>query len=79
MVSVRGDEMKYTLLELLAEPKKTQEETAKVLAVSVQSYNDWEQNFVLTKVSNTNAIANLLGLFLMKFFVKEQENISYNS
>lgn len=60
--------MKYTLLELLAEPKKTQEETAKVLAVSVQSYNDWEQNFVLTKVSNTNAIANLLGLFLMKFF-----------
>ena len=57
---------KYTLRELRARKDWTQEETAKRLGVSLQTYNAWEQNFGSVKVSP--AAAKVFGVPLDSIF-----------
>ena len=68
---------KYTLRELRARKDWTQEETAKRLGVSLQTYNAWEQNFGSVKVSPAAAIAKVFGVPLdSNFFGNEIEKSS---
>ena len=60
---------KYTLRELRARKDWTQEETAKRLGVSLQTYNAWEQNFGSVKVSPAAAIAKVFGVPLDSIFL----------
>lgn len=72
-----GDEMNYTLRELRAKKRWSQEETANKLGVTTATYNSWEKNFGKIKISNGNAIANLFGVTLDDiFFTPQLENNS---
>lgn len=58
-----GDEsMKYTLKELRARKNETQEETAKNLGISVQTYNAWEKDVSNVAVSKVYALAKYFGV-----------------
>ena len=54
--------MKYTLKELRARKNKTQEEVAEDLRVSTATYNNWENNPGIIKLSNAIKISNYFGV-----------------
>ncbi|MCI8631038.1 MAG: helix-turn-helix domain-containing protein [Firmicutes bacterium] len=68
---------KSTLKELRAKMDWTQEETAKKLGISLQTYNAWEQDFGNVKISSAEAIAKLFNVKLDNiFFSNKVENYS---
>lgn len=60
--------MQYTLRELRARKGWTQQETAKKLGISTQTYNAWEKDVSNVAVSKVNAIAMLFGVSLGEIF-----------
>ena len=54
--------MKYTLKELRARKDKTQEEVAKDLGISPQTYNAWEKDISNVGVSKVYAVAEYYGV-----------------
>lgn len=60
--------MKYSLKELRARKNWTQQETAKKLGISTQTYNAWEQDFGRVKVRDGNRVAQLFGVTLDEIF-----------
>lgn len=58
----------YTLKELRARKNWTQEETAKRLGVSIQTYNAWENDFGKVKASSAAAVAKLFDVKIDEIF-----------
>lgn len=54
----------YSLKELRARKNETQEQTAKALGISVQTYNAWEKSIANIAVSKVNALAKHFGVRL---------------
>lgn len=63
------DEMQYTLKELRARKNETQEQTAKELGISVQTYNAWEKSISNVAVSKVNAVAKHFGVKITQIFL----------
>lgn len=59
----------YTLKELRARKNETQEQTAKALGVSTQTYNAWEKSISNVAVSKVNAVARHFGVKLGEIFL----------
>jgi DNA-binding XRE family transcriptional regulator len=67
MIYIGGEEMtqnkiRYSLKELRARKNITQKEMAKVLDVSTQTYNAWENDLSNVKISKVYEIAEYFGL-----------------
>lgn len=62
------EERKYTLKELRARKNETQEQTAKALSVSTQTYNSWEKNFGVTNLSKAKDVAEHFGVRIDDIF-----------
>ncbi|MCM1326929.1 MAG: helix-turn-helix transcriptional regulator [Bacteroidales bacterium] len=62
------EDIKYSLKELRARKNWTQQQTAKKLGVSTQTYNAWEKNISNVAISKVNAIANLFGVKISQIF-----------
>lgn len=62
------EEQRYTLRELRARKKWTQQDTAEKLGISTQTYNAWEKDISRVAVSKVNAVANLFGVTLSQIF-----------
>ena len=60
--------LSYTLKELRARRNWTQEETAKRLGVSIQTYNAWENDFGKVKASSAAAVAKLFDVKIDEIF-----------
>jgi DNA-binding XRE family transcriptional regulator len=63
--------MKYSIKELRARKRITQKEAAKLLGISTQSYNRWENDFGVVKVRDAIGVANLYGVSLNDIFFAE--------
>lgn len=61
-------EQKFTLKELRARKNWSQQETAKKLGISVQTYNAWEKDISNVAVSKVQAVADLFGVKLGDIF-----------
>lgn len=61
-------ENQHTIKELRAKKNKTQVEVASDLGISVQTYNAWENNFGMVKLSKAKAIANYFDVSLSEIF-----------
>ena len=64
--------LSYTLKELIARRNWTQEETAKRLGVSIQTYNAWENDFGKVKASSAAAVAKLFDVKIDEIFFDSQ-------
>lgn len=64
--------LSYTLKELRARRNWTQEETAKRLGVSIQTYNAWENDFGKVKASSAAAVAKLFDVKIDEIFFDSQ-------
>lgn len=62
------EEMRYSLKELRARKQWTQQETAKRLGISAQTYNAWEKDISHVAISKVNALANLFGVKIGQIF-----------
>lgn len=62
------EEMRYSLKELRARRQWTQQETAKRLGISTQTYNAWEKDISHVAISKVNALANLFGVKIGQIF-----------
>jgi len=62
-------ERKYTLKELRARKDVTQEQAAKDLNVSVQTYNAWEKNISNIAISKVVRVAEYYGVQLGEIFL----------
>lgn len=62
------EEMRYSLKELRARKQWTQQETAKRLGISPQTYNAWEKDISHVAISKVNALANLFGVKIGQIF-----------
>ncbi len=62
------EEMRYSLKELRARKQWTQQETAKKLGISVQTYNAWEKDVSHVAISKVSALANLFGVKIGQIF-----------
>lgn len=62
-------EMQFTLRELRARKKETQEQVATSVGVSVQTYNAWEKSISNVAVSKVNALAKHFGVRLTQIFL----------
>lgn len=60
--------MRYSLKELRARRQWTQQETAKRLGISTQTYNAWEKDISHVAISKVNALANLFGVKIGQIF-----------
>lgn len=63
------DEMQFTLKELRARKNKTQEQVAKDLGISVQTYNAWERDISNVAVSKVQAVADYFGVKIGQIFL----------
>lgn len=63
------DEMQFTLKELRARKNKTQEQVAKDLGISVQTYNAWEKDVSNVAVSKVQAVADYFGVKIGQIFL----------
>lgn len=63
------NEKKYSLKELRARKNETQEDVAKALGISVQTYNAWEKSISNVGVSKVLALANHFGVNLTEIFL----------
>lgn len=62
------DNQKFTLKELRARKNETQEQVAKSLGISTQTYNAWEKDISNVAVSKVQAVANYFGVTLSDIF-----------
>lgn len=62
------EEMRYSLKELRARKQWTQQETAKKLGISTQTYNAWEKDISHVAISKVNVLANLFGVKIGQIF-----------
>ncbi len=69
--------MQYTLKELRARKNWSQEETAKKIGISTQTYNSWESDFGKVKARNAIKVANLFGVKMDDIFFEPK--IEYKS
>ena len=63
------NEMKYTLKELRARKNMTQEQVAKELGISPQTYNAWEKDISNVAVSKVQAVADYFGVQIGQIFL----------
>ncbi len=63
--------MKYTLKELRARKNETQEEVAKNLGISIQTYNAWEKDISNIAVSKVYALAEYFGVTIDEIKFKQ--------
>lgn len=63
------NEMQFTLKELRARKNKTQEQVAKDLGISVQTYNAWERDISNVAVSKVQAVADYFGVKIGQIFL----------
>jgi len=61
--------MQFTLKELRARKRETQEQTAAAIGVSTQTYNAWEKSISNVSVSKVNALAKHFGVKLNEIFL----------
>lgn len=61
--------MHYELHVLRAIRNETQEDVAKAVGVSVQTYNAWEKDFSNIKISKANRLARHFGVSLDDLFL----------
>ena len=59
---------KITLEELRFKKRMTQEQVAKEIGISTQTYNSWEKDFGKVKIRNAQKIANFYGVKLDEIF-----------
>lgn len=64
----------YTLKELRARKNKTQEEVAKDLGISVQTYNAWEKDISNVAISKVMAVAEYFGVLVGDIFLPSYMN-----
>ncbi|MDD3370024.1 MAG: helix-turn-helix transcriptional regulator [Lachnospiraceae bacterium] len=64
-----GQEMQYSIRELRARKKETQEQTAAAIGVSTQTYCAWEKDISKVAVSKVMALANHFGVKLSQIFL----------
>lgn len=62
-------EMQFTLKELRARKNMTQEQVAKELGISVQTYNAWERDISNVAVSKVQAVADFFGVTIGQIFL----------
>lgn len=62
-------EMQFTLKELRARKNMTQEQVAKELGISVQTYNAWERDVSNVAVSKVQAVADFFGVTIGQIFL----------
>lgn len=70
-----GNQMRkgeYSLKELRARHNWTQKQTAKLLGISMQTYNAWEQNFGKVKAINASKVAALFGVTVDEIFFEDK-------
>lgn len=65
----RMEERQYTLKELRARKDETQEQTAKALGISTQTYNAWEKDISGVAISKVLALANYFDVRLSEIKV----------
>ncbi len=63
--------MKFTLRELRARKNKTQEEVAKELGISTQTYNAWERDISNVAVSKVYAVAEYFGVTIDDIYISK--------
>ena len=63
-----SDRDKYTLKELRARKNKTQEQVARDLGISPQTYNAWEKDIGNVAVRKVRAVAKYYGVKLEEIF-----------
>lgn len=68
------DVRQYTLKELRARKNMTQEQVAKELGISTQTYNAWEKDISGVAVSKVIAVANFFGVSLGEIFLPMNMN-----
>lgn len=66
---VEEKEVQFTLRELRARKNETQEQVAKALGVSVQTYNAWEKSISNVAVSKVKALAKYFDVKLTQIFL----------
>lgn len=59
---------RFTLKELRARKNETQEQTARALGISVQTYNAWEKDISNVAISKVAAVAEHFGVALKDIF-----------
>lgn len=62
-------EQQFSLKELRARKNMTQEQVARELGVSVQTYNAWEKDISNVAVSKVQAVANYYGVKIGQIFL----------
>lgn len=62
-------EMQFTLKELRARKNLTQENVAKDLGISVQTYCAWEKDISNVSVSKVQAVADYFGVKIGQIFL----------
>lgn len=62
-------ETQYSLKELRARKNLTQEQTAKDLGISTQTYCAWEKNISNVAVSKVQAVADYFGVKIGQIFL----------
>lgn len=58
------ENMKFSIKELRVRKDKTQAEAAKDLGITTTTYNAWENNFGIVKISNARKVAKYYGVTL---------------
>lgn len=61
--------MKFTLKELRARKNETQQQSAKALGISVQTYNAWEQDISNVAISKVMKVADHFNVTLAEIKV----------
>jgi len=67
-------ERKYTIKELRARKDVTQEQAARDLGISVQTYNAWEKDISNVAISKVMAVAEYYGVQLSQIFLRRNMN-----
>lgn len=68
------DLQKFSLKELRARKGWTQQETAKRLGISTQTYNAWEKDISNVSVSKVLAVAKVFGVSIDEIFLSNNMN-----
>lgn len=69
-------EIKFSLKELRARKNKTQEQVAKDIGVSTQTYNAWERDVSGVAISKVKALATYFGCRIDDIFFEHQHEIN---
>lgn len=63
--------MQYTLKELRARKDETQEDVARAMGISPQTYNAWEKDVSNVAIGKVNALAEHFGVSIGEIFFKQ--------